>query len=173
MAFITEQKLTEIKDQYDRASKAVQRMKAKAEEQAGKAKTAAAIVGGGMLGGYLDGRIGALPGTKNKAGKPIREGHYEVFGFQVQPSVGLGAAAVLASFFDLFGKNTDDVAALGAGMLAGAAYSYGNATGSAGQKAGTLIGGAAPGAAPEIIGHSAAVGADAAIGAAVPWAMPR
>jgi len=169
MAFITEQKLNEIKDQYDRASKAVSRMKAKAEEQAGKAKTAAAIVGGGMLGGYLDGRIGALPGAKNKDGKAIREGHYELFGFQIQPSVGIGAAAVLASFFDAFGKNTDDVAALGAGMLAGAAYSYGSSTGVAGQKAKTLFG-SAPGA-PEIIGAQASIGADAAVGSAVPWAM--
>lgn len=173
MAFITEQKLSEIKAQYDRATSAVKRIKEKAEEQAGKAKTAAAIVGGGIAGGYLDGRLGAAPGAKTSDGKPIKEGHVSVLGFQVQPSIGLGAAAVLASFFDVFGKNTDDVAALGAGMLAGAGYSYGRSTGAAGQTKGTLFGGESPGSRPEILGAApqAAVGADFSASIGVPFSM--
>jgi hypothetical protein len=169
MAFLTQTQLDDIKTNYERASKTIQRMRSKAEEQAGKAKTAALTVGGGLVGGYVDGRLGALPGAKTTDGKPIKEGHMSILGFQVQPSVAAGGGLVLASFFDLFGKNTDDAAALGSGMLAGAAYGIGQKTGASGQSKGTIFG-QQMSAGPEILGASS-FGSDFSASVGAPFSM--
>jgi hypothetical protein len=158
--FVTGKQIEEMKKFADGANKKLATLREKAEAQAGKAKLTAEAVGGGLVGGWMDGRFGAGAGEKTKDGTPIKEGHVNLFGLQFVPSSIGGAGLVVGAMFGVFGKNTDDALHVGAGMLAGTAYGFGLSAGKSGKaKGGWAISGASS---PDLIGDgmTAAVGYD-------------
>lgn len=157
MSYLSAAQIEAVKTKLEGANKRLMSLKEKATEAAERVKTVAEVAGGGLVAGYLDGRLGAA------AGGAVKEGHVSVAGFQFVPSVAAGALLCTGSFLEVFGKNSDDALHVGSGMLAGTAYGFANATGKAGKAKGTVFGAAAP----ELVGGDASVpGLDAILGRA-------
>jgi hypothetical protein len=158
MSYLSAAQIEAVKAKLEGANKRLESLKEKATEAAARVKTVAEVAGGGLVAGYIDGRLGAA------AGGAVKEGHVSVMGFQFVPSVAAGAVMCTGAFLELFGKNSDDALNVGSGMLAGTAYGFAHSTGKAGKAKGTIFGATSP----ELIGadFSAAVGMDAVLGRA-------
>lgn len=107
MAFISPKRMEALATRYERLKSRTEGVRAKAEEKAQTAVTAAEIIGGAAVGQYAAHRFGG------------DDGHWKLFGTELPTDLVVGSLLTLTGMFELYGKPSGDIQHVGVGMVSG------------------------------------------------------